>query len=180
MSTMRSRPASSRSERPASSSPRVMRVAASRIHTLESTSTGSPVRHTVNPPGSSSATGGTEKDSDSWVFGERPQARRVDRALKRRLVLDGDDAPTFPRTPRQRSARRGGSGARPSRRWARPCAAGAQVRPPTVGQRARRSSRRLAVVVEENLLERRFVHRQRRHIRRRQRPQGRRRRCRTG
>lgn len=51
------RPASSRSQRPSSSWPRVIRVAASSPHTPPSTPTTWPVRHTANPPGSSRATG---------------------------------------------------------------------------------------------------------------------------
>ena len=50
-------PASSRSQRPVSSSPRVIRVALSSAHTPTRTATNVPVRQTVNPPGSSSATG---------------------------------------------------------------------------------------------------------------------------
>ena len=60
-SAIRRRPARSRFHRPASSSPRVIRVVASMIQTLASTKTGVPVRHTVKPPGSSRATGGPNK-----------------------------------------------------------------------------------------------------------------------
>ncbi len=60
-SAIRRRPARSRSHRPPSSSPRVIRVAASMIHPLANTETGVPMRHTVKPPGSSRATGGPDK-----------------------------------------------------------------------------------------------------------------------
>ena len=55
------RPASRRSHRPASSSPRVSRVAVSAAHVPARTARNVPVRQTVKPPGSSRATGGPNR-----------------------------------------------------------------------------------------------------------------------